>query len=68
MDSGGLSDLTLSELQQYVGGMDFPADKHEVASGAEDNGAPQSVVAQIRNSATERFDSPEEVLRAVRGR
>ena len=68
MDSGGLSDLTLSELQQYVGGMDFPADKQEVASAAEDNGSPQSVVARIRNSATERFDSPEEVLRAVRGR
>ena len=66
MDLGGLSDLNLSELQQYLGGMNFPAAKQEVASGAESNGAPQAVVTQIRNSATERFDSPEEVLRAVR--
>jgi hypothetical protein len=68
MDLGGLSDLNVSELQQYVGGMNFPADKQEVASGAESNGAPQAVITQIRNSAPERFNSPEEVLQAVRGR
>jgi hypothetical protein len=68
MDLGGLSDLNLSELQQYLGDMNFPADKQEVASSAESNGAPQAVVAQITNAATERFDSPEEVLQAVRGR
>jgi hypothetical protein len=68
MDSGGLSDLDFSELQQYLGRTDFPADKQEVASNAESNEAPQAVVARIRNSLIERFDSPEEVLRAVRGR
>ena len=68
MDSGGLSDLDLSDLQQYLGHTDFPADKQEVASNAESNEAPQAVVARIRNSSIERFDSPEEVLRAVRGR
>jgi hypothetical protein len=68
MDLGGLGDLNLAELRQYLGSMDFPAEKEEVASNAEGNGAPQAVVAQIRNSAIERFDSPEEVLQAVRGR
>src|SRR5215218_9430392 len=65
MDLGGLSDLRLSELQQYLGRMTFPTDKEEVASTAEGNDAPPAVVAQIRNSATERFSSPEEVLQAV---
>ena len=68
MDSGGLSDLNLSELQQYLGHTDFPADRQEVASNAESNQAPQAVVARIRDSSIERFDSPGEVLRAVRGR
>ena len=68
MDSGGLSDLDLSELQKYLGHTEFPADKQEVASNAESNQAPQAVVARIRNSSIGRFDSPEEVLRAVRGR
>jgi len=67
MDSGGLSDLNLSELQQYLGSMNFPADKQKVASNAESNDAPQAVVAQIRYSALECFDSLEEVLQAVRG-
>ena len=67
MDLGGLSDLNVSELQQYLGGINFPAVKQEVASGAESNGAPQAVITQIRNSAIERFNSPEEVPQAVRG-
>jgi hypothetical protein len=68
MDLGGLSDLNLSELQQYLGRTNFPADKQEVASNAESNDAPQAVVSQIRNSSIERFNSPEEVLETVRGR
>jgi hypothetical protein len=68
MDSGGLSDLGLSELQQYLGRTGFPADRREVASNAESNGAPRAVVDGIRNSSIERFGGPEEVLRAVRGR
>jgi hypothetical protein len=68
MDSSGdLSDLNLSELQQYLGRTNFPADKQEVASNAESNDAPQAVVARMRNTSIERFNSPEEVLEAVRG-
>jgi hypothetical protein len=65
--SGNLSDLNLSELQQYLGDTNFPADKQEVASNAESNGAPQAVVAGIRNSSIERFEGLEEVLQTVRG-
>jgi hypothetical protein len=68
MDPGGLSDLDLSELQQYPGRTGFPADREEVASNAESNEAPRAVVARIRSSSIERFDGPEEALRAVRGR
>jgi hypothetical protein len=68
MDLGGLSDLNLSELQQYLGRTNFPADKQEVASNAESNDAPQAVVDQIRNSSIERFGSLEEVLEAVHRR
>ena len=45
----------------------FPANKEEVASGAESNGAPQDFVDRIRNAATERFNGPEDVLQAVQG-
>ncbi len=65
--SGNISDLNLSELQQYLGNTNFPADKQQVASKAESNGAPQAVVDQIRNSSIERFEGLEEVLQAMRG-
>ena len=67
MDLGNLGNVDLGQLQQYIGGVNFPAQKEEVASNAEGNGAPQDLVQQIRNAATERFNSPEEVLHAVRG-
>ena len=68
MDLGNLGNLDLSQLQQYLQGVNFPAQKDEVASNAESNGAPQDLVSQIRNSATEHFNSPDEVLQAVQGR
>ncbi len=63
-----LGDFRLTELLQYLQGMNFPANKEEVASNAESNGAPQDVVGQIRNASTERFNSPDEVMQAVQGR
>jgi hypothetical protein len=60
-----LGNLDLGTLQQYLPGVNFPADKEEVASNVETNGAPQDLVNQIRNAATEQFNSPDEVLRAA---
>ncbi len=62
MDQGNLD---VSTIQHYLKGTNFPAEKGEVASNAESNGAPQDLVAQIRNADTERFDSPEEVMQAL---
>jgi hypothetical protein len=59
---------SLGNMQQYLEGINFPANKEEVASGAESNGAPQDFADQIKNAATERFNSPEEVLQALGGR
>ena len=59
---------SIGNIQQHLHGSNFPASKEEVASNAESNGAPQDLVSQIRNAATERFNSPEEVLQAVQGR
>jgi hypothetical protein len=63
MDQGNLD---VSTLQHYLRGISFPAEKEEVASNAESNGAPQDMVSQIRNADTERFGSPEEVMQALR--
>ena len=56
-----LGNFAVSTLNQYLKGTDFPATKEEVAQNAEGNGAPQDLLTQIRNAATERFENPEEV-------
>ncbi len=57
----------IGDVQQYLGGISFPASKEEVASGAESNGAPQTLVDQIRNSAVDQFSGPQDVMQAVQG-
>jgi hypothetical protein len=63
---GDLGNLDVATLLQYLPGVRFPAEKEQVASTAESNGAPQDIVSQIRNAhTTERFRSPEEVMQAL---
>jgi hypothetical protein len=64
---GDLGNLDLGQLQPYLQGVNFPADKEQVASNAESNNAPQELVQQIRSASTQRFDSPDQVLQAVQG-
>ena len=67
MGLGNLGNLDLGQLQQFLGGVNFPAGKEEVASNAESNNAPQELVQQIRNSSTDTFNSANEVLQTVQG-
>ncbi len=64
MDIGSMG---MGDMQQYLGVIDFPAGKEEVASEAESNGAPQSLVDQIRNAAMDQFSGPQDVMLAVQG-
>ena len=59
--------LPIAALQNYLQGVDFPADKEEVASATESNGAPQEIVEKIRNVDRERFDNSSQVFQDVRG-
>ncbi len=67
MDLPNLGNLDVGQLQQYLQGVNFPAQKEEVASNAESNGAPQNVVDGIRNAAQDQFNGQDEVLQAVKG-
>ncbi len=59
--------LSIAALQNYLQGVDFPADKEEIASATESNGAPQEIVEKIRNVDRERFDNSSQVFQDVRG-
>ena len=64
---GDLSNLDSATLLQYLPGVRFPAEKEQIASTAEGNGAPQELVQQIRNSSRDRFNAPDEILNEIRG-
>ena len=65
---GDLGNLDTATLLEHLPGVRFPAEKEQVASTAEGNGAPQELVEKIRNASRERFNGPDEVLQAVQGR
>jgi uncharacterized protein DUF2795 len=65
---GDLGNLDTATLLEHLPGVRFPAEKEQVASTAERNNAPQELVDKIRNVDTQRFNGPDEVLRAVQGR
>jgi hypothetical protein len=60
-------DLDTETLLQYLPGVNFPAEKEQVASTAESNNAPQDMVWRIRNARTQRYVHPDNVLEAVTG-
>ena len=64
---GGLGNLDVGQLTQYIPDVNFPASKDEVLSAAQSNDAPQEVVDGIRNSGKDSFNSADEVLQEVQG-
>jgi hypothetical protein len=65
-DSGDLANIDMPTLLYRLTGVRFPADKDEVVRTAESNDAPRELVERVRNAHTQRFESADEVLRAVR--
>jgi hypothetical protein len=68
MGLGNLGNLDTATLLRYLPGVNFPAEKDQVASTAEKNDAPQELVEKIRGADTQRFNTPDEVLQVVQGR
>ena len=62
---GDLGNLDVATLLQYLPGVRFPAEKEQISSTAESNGAPQELVEKIRGASRQRFNGPDEVLQEV---
>lgn len=55
------------ELQKALKGADYPASRDDLVSLAKDNGADNSLVEQLSNAGSRRFDGPDDVQKAVFG-
>lgn len=62
-----LSGINPSDATQYLDGVDWPAQREQVADKAQSNGAPDGVVEKIRNSSVEEFSGPQDVVSAIQG-
>ena len=63
-------DFDPDDAKQYIENVEYPANKGEIISAAENNGAPVSMVEAIGRLPTPEFASAEDVmadLRAVPG-
>ncbi|MGI8649326.1 MAG: DUF2795 domain-containing protein [Rubrobacter sp.] len=65
MDLGGFDP---ADVKQYLDGINWPANKEDIASQAESNGAPGPVAGQVRQRLPEgEFSGPGEVVTALKG-
>jgi hypothetical protein len=58
-------DVNPIELQKYLKGVDYPADRDELVQAAEGNGAPPEIVDALRNAGKDSFDGPTAVQEAL---
>jgi hypothetical protein len=54
------------EVQKALKGIDYPASKDELVQTAEQNGAPQDVVEELRSLEENQFDGPDRVQAALK--
>ena len=62
-----LSSLNSQDMQQYLQGVNWPADKEQVAQTAESNGAPRGVLDQLRNLGDGQFSGSQELISGLQG-
>lgn len=55
-------DINPDEATQYLENVDYPASKEDLASAAEDNGAPEELVERLRTLGRPNFSGPDEVV------
>jgi hypothetical protein len=51
-------------VQKYLKGVDYPARKEDLLAGARRNGAPQGVTEALERLPGDRFEGPDDVMRA----
>ena len=53
------------EVQKHLKGMDYPATRDEVVAKAEENGASDEVLEQLRGMGSDNFTGPDDVMEAL---
>ena len=62
-----LGSLNPQDMQQYLQGVNWPADKEQVVQAAESNGAPRGMLDQLRNLGDGQFSGSQELISGLQG-
>lgn len=60
----GVGGESPANVQNYLGGVSYPASKEELVKQARQNDAPQEVVDTIEGLPGEQFGGPQDVMKA----
>ena len=55
------------QIQKYLKGVDYPANKRALLKAARDQGADESIVASLEQLPDEEFQTPADVSEAFKG-
>ncbi|HZY65620.1 MAG: DUF2795 domain-containing protein [Actinomycetota bacterium] len=59
-------DFDADDARQYVENADYPANKEDLVSSAESNGAPEELIERLQTLSTPEFSDPDAVVRELR--
>lgn len=57
--------LSPAQIQQYLGGVDYPCSKDDLVEHAREEGADENVIDIIEGLPMDRFNSPNDVSEAM---
>jgi hypothetical protein len=60
-----MAELSPTDLQKALKGMDYPTDKQHLVERARENKADDKIVSRLDGLKQDRFDGPNEVQKAV---
>ena len=60
-----MAKLNPIEVQKHLKGMRYPASKEDLVSTAEQNGADEDLLEQLRSADRDEFTGPDDVMEAL---
>lgn len=60
-----MSKVNPIQLQKYLKGMDYPANKQDLLDRAEQEGADENILSTLKQLADDTFETPADVSKAV---
>lgn len=60
-----MAKISTGEIQEYLGGLDYPVDKNKLVSYAREQGAPQEVVDILSKIPEKQYPTPIDVNKEI---